>query len=549
MRKLKIGILVDSLTVAFWIDEIVSFILADDRLELSLIVENDADPRPEKPRSLAARIRENRFLYYRFNRIDAKRDVAANAKFLPKDLAPALASVPRIKVRPIAKKFTDRFREEDIAEIRGHDLDIMLRFGFRIIRGAILDCARYGVWSYHHGDNSEYRGGEPGFWEVFEGNPVSGVTLQVLTDSLDGGYVLGKTFRRTHDTSPTLNRLNLFTSGVLLFEHAVDRLTRAMPTTAQFFETFLERSGAYEKRIYKAPTNAEMLLFLARTIRRMIAARFTFSGEHFQWSVGVVRRPVAELSTETLRETQWIQPEADHFIADPCFVRHDGSDYVFVEDFPFENRRGHISVVALGPNQESMSIRPALKQDFHLSFPHAFELEGELYMVPEQAESNRVVLYRCAKFPDEWVEERVLLEGFAGIDSVILFHDERCWLFTTDGRYQNQDSNLCIFHADSLQGTFEPHAQFPVKSSLHGSRMAGAFFRDNGKLFRPAQNAVIRYGGSVLLYEVESLTPHEYRETEVREILPDPRSPFGKAFHTISAGGELTVVDGMRFRV
>ncbi|NNE08270.1 MAG: hypothetical protein HKN20_06875, partial [Gemmatimonadetes bacterium] len=430
MRKLKIGILVDSLTVAFWIDEIISFILADDRLELSLIVENGAEPRPRKPRSLLSRIRENNFLYYRFNRLDAKRDAAGNARFLPKDIAPALASVPRIKVTPIAKKFTDRFRKEDVAEIRDHDLDIMLRFGFRIIRGAILETARYGVWSYHHGDNSEYRGGEPGFWEVYEGNPVSGVTLQVLTDSLDGGYVLGKTFRRTHDTSPLLNRLNLFTSGVLLFVHAIDRLTRATPTPEQFFATFLEKSGPYEKRIYKAPTNGEMLLFLSRTIRRMVAARFTFSGERFQWSVGVVSKPVAELSTETLRDAHWIQPETDRFIADPCLVRRDGRDYIFVEDFPFETRRGHISVVALGSDHESMSIRPALRQDYHLSFPHAFEHEGELYMVPEQAESNRVVLYRCAKFPDQWVEDRVLLDDFAGIDSVILFHDERCWLFT-----------------------------------------------------------------------------------------------------------------------
>ncbi|NNE08100.1 MAG: hypothetical protein HKN20_06015, partial [Gemmatimonadetes bacterium] len=113
----------------------------------------------------------------------------------------------------------------------------------------------------------------------------------------------------------------------------------------------------------------------------------------------------------------------------------------------------------------------------------------------------------------------------------------------------NQDGNLCIFHSNSLHGTFEPHARFPVKSSLHGSRMAGAFFHENGKLFRPAQNAVARYGGSVLLYEVVSLTPNEYREVEVREILPDPRSPFGRAFHTVSTAGDLTVVDGMRFRV
>jgi hypothetical protein len=65
-----------------------------------------------------------------------------------------LGTVSVIDVVPRMTLHTDRFEDDDIRRIRELDLDVILRFGFRLLRGAILDSARYGVWSYHHGDNS-----------------------------------------------------------------------------------------------------------------------------------------------------------------------------------------------------------------------------------------------------------------------------------------------------------------------------------------------------------------------------------------------------------
>src|SRR6266567_2602478 len=69
-----------------------------------------------------------------------------------------------------------------------------------ILAGEILTAARYGVWSYHHGDNDFYRGGPPHFWELCERAPLSGVILQVLTEELDGGVVLCKSLFATQPT-------------------------------------------------------------------------------------------------------------------------------------------------------------------------------------------------------------------------------------------------------------------------------------------------------------------------------------------------------------
>ena len=93
------------------------------------------------------------------------------------------------------------FAPEDVTQIRKYELDFVLRFAFGIIRGDILQSARYGVWSFHHGDELRYRGGPPCFWEIYRGDPVSAAILQRLTDRLDGGIVLRKGFLRTIDYS------------------------------------------------------------------------------------------------------------------------------------------------------------------------------------------------------------------------------------------------------------------------------------------------------------------------------------------------------------
>ena len=63
-----------------------------------------------------------------------------------------LEGCPVVDVKPRRTKHSDYFEDEDLRVIRSHDLDVALRFGFRILRGGALEIARHGVWSYHHGD-------------------------------------------------------------------------------------------------------------------------------------------------------------------------------------------------------------------------------------------------------------------------------------------------------------------------------------------------------------------------------------------------------------
>jgi hypothetical protein len=69
------------------------------------------------------------------------------------------------------------------------DADVAVRFGFGILKGDALDAPDYGVLSFHHGDLREYRGMPSGFWEYLHDEDTAGVTLQRLSETLDGGEI------------------------------------------------------------------------------------------------------------------------------------------------------------------------------------------------------------------------------------------------------------------------------------------------------------------------------------------------------------------------
>jgi hypothetical protein len=69
------------------------------------------------------------------------------------------------------------------------EADVAIRFGFGILKGDALDAPEYGVLSFHHGDLREYRGMPSGFWEYLHGEDTAGVTLQRLSETLDGGEI------------------------------------------------------------------------------------------------------------------------------------------------------------------------------------------------------------------------------------------------------------------------------------------------------------------------------------------------------------------------
>jgi hypothetical protein len=184
---IKVGLLVDSLNVPRWASEVVDELRKTGKVDITLVVINESvrKPRPVLKTGI-----------YRFLRaIDRKLMPVSSNPFARKKLNTGSAAL--LPVKPVQTRFSDKFPSDVIHQIRLHDIDILIRFGFRILRGDILKVARYGILSLHHGDTDSYRGGPPAFWEVVNKESLTTVTIQQLTEQLDGGNLLGKTHLRT----------------------------------------------------------------------------------------------------------------------------------------------------------------------------------------------------------------------------------------------------------------------------------------------------------------------------------------------------------------
>ena len=69
--------------------------------------------------------------------------------------------------------------------------DVVLRFGFGLIRGGVLDAPTFGVLSFHPADIRRYRGlGTPTAYA--DGRDEIGVTLQRLSTAIDGGEIVAE---------------------------------------------------------------------------------------------------------------------------------------------------------------------------------------------------------------------------------------------------------------------------------------------------------------------------------------------------------------------
>src|SRR6185436_9927263 len=68
--------------------------------------------------------------------------------------------------------------DADLARLARHRLDVILSFLPRPLGGGVLSRARYGVWTYHFGEEQPAHDGPDGFWEVVDQAPVTRSALR-----------------------------------------------------------------------------------------------------------------------------------------------------------------------------------------------------------------------------------------------------------------------------------------------------------------------------------------------------------------------------------
>jgi hypothetical protein len=544
---LRIGLLIDGDQLR-WFDAELARRIGPERI--TLVIQQQL-PR----RSLAARLRRAlargtlpgslafRGAVWLERRLAALRHPELEQLFRTVPLA-EVCDTERLQLRPVVSPsgFVHRFAEEDVRTLKAWKLDVILRMGSGILRGEILQAAKHGILSFHHGDNRTHRGGPAGFWEVLERRDYSGYIVQRLTEVLDAGDVLARgelaTRRRFLANQHHLYKCSLQTM--------LDVLAR------------LERDGAHEREsptadwyarpLYTLPRVADTLRYLGMQLRSALAGlRNRLLVQRNAWELRLFTGDWRHL---VAARAEPLAVPRGKFWADPFIVRRAGSRVIFFEEFEFARNKAHISALVGNAQGGFDYAGPALSTPYHLSFPFVFHFQGQAFMCPETHAARRIELWRCAAWPLEWRFEKVLLEGVHACDSMLFEHGGRWWLLTNLERDGAGDfcRELHAFHADSpLAARWTPLAANPVVTGASRARNAGLLQRD-GSIYRLAQaQGFDRYGRALRLFEITALSPEGYAEREVAAL--EPQGGLGAlGVHHLSACEGMVVFDALRPR-
>lgn len=443
--------------------------------------------------------------YYLLNLVTVRNHQTAGTP-LPKELR----TVERVSFAAEADGKWQAFPASLLGTIDRYQPAVILKFGMGMVRIPSVEQLACPILSYHHGDPSEFRGRPAGFYELLAGKPTLGQVVQVLTNRLDAGRIVGFAETKVHPHSYRKTLVEAFRCSPLILKRAIDNALadRDLP---------IGRDG----KNHRLPSNLTVANFVARLLKAKIS-RLGY-GAFIEKAWRVAEAPLAdEWSPRTPQslcdERQWSplrQPRCYGFLADPFY--DPGGHGILAEAMRHDGRG--VIVRIDGSDVEQLPIDGG-----HCSFPASVVEGGRSFIVPETGGWSAPRLFELQA---AGVEDRgaLRLPGNPRILDPILFrHEDAVFLFgnlTSDG-----DGVLRLWSASSLADAFAEHPDSPVRISPAGGRMGGLIMTHKGGLHRVGQDFRRGYGDGLLLFPIEELSRHRYRESEPSALrFRDRRGP------------------------
>ncbi|MGH8130084.1 MAG: formyltransferase family protein [Steroidobacteraceae bacterium] len=146
--------------------------------------------------------------------------------------------------------------------------DLGAIYGAPVLRPALFEIPALGTFGIHHGRVPHYRGRKTTFWEIYNGEPTAGVTIQRVDAGIDTGDVVksgevtigAKGYGRVERETQELG-----------FELYVEAILEASRGCARF-----ARQGAAPRgRHYRQPSVADFIKLWVRVAGRRLGLRST----------------------------------------------------------------------------------------------------------------------------------------------------------------------------------------------------------------------------------------------------------------------------------
>jgi hypothetical protein len=449
-------------------------------------------------------------------------------------------STKQLQVIPVQKKFSDGFQAEDIAQIKSQNLDVLLRFGFRILKGEILNAAKYGVWYFHHGDPEYYRGGPPAFWEVMNAQNLTGSVLMQLNESLDQGKILYQSWSQTDALSVQRNANRTFWNSAFFVSRVLNHIRQVGEET--WLAQLHNQETPYKSQLLVPPTTTKMARLWAKLLIRNSKRKIQESLKKPHWQLGLVQRMDWDLSQpltwDKINVLENPNPSKT-FWADPFPIKTGDRTFAFLEEWDKKKKKGRILLW-----EEGKEPKVILQEPWHLSYPFLWKEKEQFYLIPESSEAARLYRYEALDFPDSWKPGEEFFPGEA-FDPTIWKTPEGYWLFVNQKAHPECSpfDELYLYFSESWEKPdWKSHPQNPIVSDARKSRPAGNLFVENGKLYRPAQDSELRYGHRIRIQEVIQLDKDKYLEKEAY-ILNPPMKTGILGMHTINFTEDAVFMD------
>ena len=255
-----------------------------------------------------------------------------------------------------------------------------------------------------------------------------------------------------------------------------------------------------------------------------------------RWALGIVKGGMKSVFEDNQLKVDWIKMPKDRWFADPFILDVTNTEIILlVEDFAYKTKKGVISLLRIDKKSfHIVSRKVLLELDTHLSFPIILRKNGHIYVYPESRNSGRLDMY-------EFDVQHELLHFVATIcddeiwDSAIVDFWEEPLLFTT----AKDNFQLDIYKWNNDINRFTPYQVIP--STTPNSRLGGAPFAYNGKLYYPAQDCSSEYGGALDIKRIDRKND-KFIFTTIKHISsPHPKYPLG--LHTLNEFKGVVVID------
>ena len=456
-----------------------------------------------------------------------------------------LAEIPRVDwpIVPSTVSTDPGSVASDSTAIAAALLDVIIDFGARPAREPSLPATRYGLWRYHFGDGRLYPVGSGFLREIVDGMPLTGIELTRLGPSAQADATL---MRALFGTVPfPSRRANRFGPLWGARHFVIQSLWTLREGASAALADDTKVRNVSPRSAKRIPTAAQFGRWILLEFGRRVFPHFRRVDRPLHWHIAIRRTdtPLYEDASRTaLQSFRWLQSPPDHYWADPVIFEHGGDTWLFFEETVDPSRVGHICCGRLNPSGDLVEVRSVLQQPHHLSFPQIVAADGEIYMIPESAQGGGVDLYRAARFPDQWVLEKRLLE-FRCVDSSIFHAAQSWWMTTSPQLVPGQAPITWLLRADRITGPWQFHPGGMVASDVRVARGAGAVFEASGRLIRPSQDCSVSYGYALNFNEIVAFTEGPYRERTFCRVDPG-WMPRLAGVHTYSRVGEWEAIDG-----